>query len=152
MYTVDAQAEYPVVKDAILNQLEVIPDVSQVKLRRMKFRFSDDIGDYVTSVRTLAKRWLIPEKDPNETNADLLKRVIDNVVEELTMEHVQSRLPKELQERINARGPTSVNELQQCIREFRASTSRTSTQTTLYKCTNCSSWQSQESGQALEKE
>ena len=109
---VDAQAEYPELKDAILNRLEVTPDVSRVKLRRMKFRLDDNIGDYVTRVRTLAKRWLIPERIWDETNADFLKRIIDNVVEELTMEHIQSWLPKELQQCINARGPTLVNELQ----------------------------------------
>ena len=114
---VDAQAEHPVVKNSIPNRLEVTPDVSRVKLSRMKFKLNDNMGDYLTRVRMLTKRWLIPEKDLDETNADLLKRVINNVVEELTMEHVQSGIPKELQECINARGPTSVKELQQCIRE-----------------------------------
>ena len=50
---VDAQAEYPVVKETILNRLEVTPDMSLVKMRRMRFWLSNDIGDYMTRVKTL---------------------------------------------------------------------------------------------------
>ena len=40
---VDTHAEYAVVKQAILDQLQVTPDASRVKLRRMSFQFGEDI-------------------------------------------------------------------------------------------------------------
>ena len=71
----------------------------------MKFRFIDDIRDYVTSVRKLVQQWLIPERGSNETNADFFQKVIHNVFDELVMEHVQTGLFKDLQKCIHARRP-----------------------------------------------
>ena len=57
-------------------------------------------------------------EDPEETNADWMRRIEYHVLEELTMEQAQTGLPKELQTRIEAKGPKNTEELQQCIREY----------------------------------
>ena len=59
---VDAHADYSVVKQAILDRLEATPDASRVKLRRTRFWFGDDIGDYVMKVKTLARQCIDSRK------------------------------------------------------------------------------------------
>ena len=59
-------------------------------------------------------------------HADFLPRVIHNFLDELTTEHVQTWLPNDTQERTHARGPTSVEQLKHCIREYQLQ--RTETQ------------------------
>ena len=68
-------AGYPEAKTVILGHFGVTPEASRICLREMTDISSKDPGDVVLKIKTLARRWLIPAEDPDETEGDQLRRV-----------------------------------------------------------------------------
>ena len=116
--TIEPGAPYFDLKQAILGRYEVTPNASRVKLRRMQFKLNDDIAEYAAKVDTLVRRWLIPPLHPDMGDDERLEEVERQVRREVAMEHIQRGLPRDVQARIDARGPKDVNELVQCIQEY----------------------------------
>ena len=114
----DAHAHYHEVKLAMLAWLEVTPEASRVKLRRVQFKPKEDVGAHIARVKTLVRHWLIPPVHPEETDEERLDRIEHQVIEEIVKEQVYNELPREWQARIQARGPRTVEELKECFREF----------------------------------
>ena len=67
---------------------------------------------------TLARRWLIPSPQPDMTDQEQLEELERHIRKEIVMEQVKRGLPRELQARIDARGPRDVEELKSSIREY----------------------------------
>ena len=84
----------------------------------MKFCLGDDIAEFATTVDSLVRRWLIPPPHSDMTDGERMEMMEQQVRQELVMEQIQMGLPQDLQARIDARGPTNVEELKQCIQEF----------------------------------
>ena len=114
----DGGATYFEVKTAILNWCEVTPEASRVKLRRLRFQLSDDVGAHIAKAKMYTKRWLIPMEEPDEDDAERVLRTERRITEEIVKEQVCRGLPRELQARVQARGPGDLDELSQCIREY----------------------------------
>lgn len=114
----DAHANYDEVKTAMLAWFEVTPEASRIKLRRVQFNPKEDVGAHVARVKTLVRRWLIPPVHPEETDEERLQRIEHQVIEEMVKEQIYNELPREWQARIQARGPRTVEELKECIREY----------------------------------
>ena len=114
----DGGATYFEVKTAILNWCEVTPEASRVKLRRLRFQLSDDVGAHIAKAKMYTKRWLIPMEEPDEDDAERVLRTERRITEQIVKEQVCRGLPRELQARVQARGPGDLDELSQCIREY----------------------------------
>ena len=84
----------------------------------MRFKIDNDIAEHVSRVDALVKRWLIPISNPDLTDKERLEELEMQVRREIVMEQVQTGLPRDLQARIDARGPCTVGELKQCIQEY----------------------------------
>ena len=114
----DAHAHYHEVKLAMLAWFEVTPKVSRVKLRRVQFKPKEDVGAHIARVKTLVRRWLIPPIRPEETDEEHLDQIEHQVIKEIVKEQIYNELPREWQARIQARGPHTMEELKECLREF----------------------------------
>ena len=87
-----------------------------MKLCQMRLCLEDDVAAFSS---TLIKRWLIPPLQPDETDEEQLRNIEHQVVRELVMEQIQMGLPASLQACVDAHGPVNVEELVQCIQEYR---------------------------------
>ena len=84
----------------------------------MRFKIDNDITEHVLRVDALVKRWLILVSNPDLSDKERLEELEMQVRREIVMEQVQTGLPRDLQARIDARGPRTVGELKQCIQEY----------------------------------
>ena len=94
------------------------PQRRAVKLRQLKFQLTDDIAEHISKADALVRRWLIPPLNPDDTDEERLERLEQQIRREVVMEQVKRDLPRDLQARVNARGPKDVDELKSCIREY----------------------------------
>ena len=62
-------------------------------------------------------------EDRNVAEEESKRRLEQHVVPEIVMVQIQTGLFRELQARIDARGPRTLEELQQCIREYHGTVS-----------------------------
>ena len=73
---------------------------------------------YVAEAEMVTKRWSILAEDPNVVAEDCKRQLEQHVIQEVVMEQIQTGLSKDLQARIDARGPRTLGELQQSIRGY----------------------------------
>lgn len=69
-------------------------------------------------MKTLTKRWLIPIAYPDESDAERLEKMENQVIEEIAKEQIFNELPRELKARIQTRGPTTIERMIQSIQEL----------------------------------
>ena len=116
---VDARANYYQLKDALLEKYEVTPQASKTQLRQMKLHPKDVVGEFLARLTILARRWLIPALDPDQDDAQRLEMVEQHVIQEVVMEQARVGLPSDLLRYLDARGPTTVDQVRRAIREYR---------------------------------
>ena len=116
---VDARAKYYQLKEALLEKYEVTQQASKTQLRQMKLRLKDDVGEFLARLTILARRWLIPALDPDQDDAQRLEMVEQHVIQEIVMEQARVGLPSDLLRYLDARGPTTVDQVRRAIREYR---------------------------------
>ena len=112
-------ANYALIKQTILERFEVTPEASRVKLRDTSNTWKRDPGDVILEMKMLAKRWLIPPEDPEEADADRIRRIEEAVVDRTVREQYLNSLPGNARTWLLNRNPTTTSEMAQHMREFK---------------------------------
>ena len=117
-HSLEYDVDFPTLKEALLTHFGVTVMGSHLRFRQSKFHDSNNIREHLNKLRPLLRRWLVPPVRPDVTDADYITEILQRQENKLMMEQIRNGMSYNLQRHIDARNPTTVEDLCQCVEAY----------------------------------